>query len=137
MAGATQTIEIKAPVEAVWRVLQASIEDPGSLWPGATAEALERRAGSLLRQLSLGGVSVTERVTGFAARHEVDGVLEEDPAWAGQSKLSIEPPLRPGLACRLTVSLDWRSKTGAPAPDMSAVVQGAAERVKQAAETTA
>jgi hypothetical protein len=134
MAGSSTTVAIKAPVEAVWRVLQASIEDPGSLWPGATAEVLERRAGSLLRRLNLGGVSATERVTGFPARHEIDAVIEDDAALAGQSKLSIEPPLRPGLACRLTVSLDWRSKGGQASPDLAAMVQGAAARAKQAAE---
>lgn len=131
---ASETVEIKASVEAVWRVLQASIEDPGSLWPGATARPLERRAGSLLRQITLAGVTATERVTGFPARHEVDAVLEEDPEFAGQSRLAIEPPLRPGLACRLTVSLDWRRKDGGPAPDLGDAVRGAAQRARQAAE---
>lgn len=130
---ASHTVEIKAPVERVWTILQASIESPASVWPGASARVLERQAGSLRRELSLGGLTVTERVTGFPARHEVDAVLD-DEAFAGQSKLEIEPPLRPGLACRLTVSLDWRSKGGAPAPDLSGAVRQAAEAVKQAAE---
>lgn len=130
---ASHTVEIRAPVERVWALLQAAIEDPGRLWPGAAARVLERQAGSLLREISLGGVTVTERVTAFPARHEVDAVLD-DAAYAGQSRLVIEPPLRPGLACRLTVALDWRGKHGQPAPDLAAVVRAAAEGAKRTAE---
>lgn len=131
---ASHVVEIKAPVETVWRLLESSIETPAMLWPGATAEILERRPGSLLRQLSLAGVTVTERVTAFPARHAIDAVLAGEQPLAGQGKLRIEPPLRPGLACRLTVTLDWRATGAAPAPDLAAAVRGAAERAKALAE---
>mgnify|MGYP001170102212 CR=1 FL=1 len=134
MAGTSETVEIKAPVETVWRLLEASIERPGTLWPGASVEILERRPGSVQRQLTLAGVTVVERVTAFPARHAIDAVLDGDQPLAGQSKLRIEPPLRPGLACHLTVSLDWRSTGGGPAPDLGAAVRGAAARAKAQAE---
>ncbi len=137
MAATSETVEIKAPVERVWRLLEASIESPGRLWPGASAEILERRPGSVQRQLTLAGVTVVERVTAFPARHALDAVLEGDQPLAGQSKLRIEPPLRPGLACRLTVSLDWRSRGDQAVPDLTAAVQGAAAQVKAEAEAEA
>jgi hypothetical protein len=133
----SHSVEITAPVETVWRLLEASIENPGTLWPGAGAEVLERRPGSVQRRLTLAGVTVVERVTAFPARHAVDAVLDGDQPLAGQSKLRIEPPLRPGLACRLTISLDWRSTGGRPAPDLSAAVRGAALAARQAAESQA
>ncbi len=131
----SETVEIKAPVERVWTLLAQSVEDPAAVWPGARATALERRPGSLLRELTLGGETVSERVTAFPARHEISAVLEEDVNLAGQSRLIIEPPLRPGLACHLKISLDWRRKDGGAAPDLSAAVAAAAQRVKASAES--
>lgn len=137
MPQASHSVQVKAPVDIIWRLLLTAIEAPGRFLPGvAGLEVKERQPGFLVRRLTLGEVTVTERVTAFEKRHEVDYLLVEPSPYAGQCVHRIEPPLRPGLSAGLTLSLDWRRKDGGQdSLDLEAALAEAAARIKAAAET--
>ena len=139
MPKASHSVQVKAPVETVWRLLVDMIANPGATLPGVSGvRILDRQPGFVLRQMTLGGVAVVERITAFEKMHEVDAVLVDDPVYAGQVVLRIEPPLRPGLACTLSCALDWRRKDGQPdALDLQPAIEQAIEQVKAKAEQQA
>jgi len=136
MPKASHSVQVKAPVETVWRLLLDKIENPGASVPGVeNVKIVDREAGFVVRQMRVGGLDVTERVTAFADAHEVDYVLLDHPLYAGQVVNKIEPPLRPGLSCTLTFSLDWRRKDGQPDTlDMQPGIVRAVEAIKALAE---
>lgn len=136
MPQASHSEEVKAPVEAIWRLLLEAIENPGRFLPGVLeVEVEERQSGFLVRRLKTAAFEVTERVTAFEKRHEVDYLLVEPSPYAGQCVHRIEPPLRPGLSARLTLSLDWRRKDGAADTlEVAPALADALARIKAAAE---
>ena len=67
MPKASYSVQVKAPVEVVWRLLVDKIEHPGTYVPGVTAvKILDRQPGFVVRQMTAGGVNVVERITAFA-----------------------------------------------------------------------
>lgn len=136
MPKASHSVQVRAPVETVWRLLLDKIENPGASVPGVeSVTILDRQPGFVIRQMRANGLDVTERVTAFAQSHEVDYVLLEHPVYAGQVVNRIEPPLRPGLSCTLTYALDWRRKDGQPdSLDLQPAIVQAVEAIKAAAE---
>ena len=139
MPKASHSVQVKAPVDTVWRLLLDKIENPGAYVPGVTAvQILERQPGYVVRQMTAGGIEVTERITAFARSHEVDYVLLDHPVYAGQVVNRIEPPLQPGLSCTLTFTLDWRRKDGQPDRlDLQPNIVQAVEATKALAERQA
>jgi hypothetical protein len=136
MPKASHSVQVKAPVETVWRLLVDSIANPAAYLPGISGvRILDRQPGFLIRQMTLGELAVVERVTAFEKMHEVDFVLVDHPVYAGQVVLRIEPPLRPGLSCALSCSLDWRRKDGQPDTlDLQPSIVQAVEKTKALAE---
>jgi hypothetical protein len=139
MPKASHSVQVKAPVEVVWRLLVDKIEHPGTYVPGVTAvKILDRQPGFVIRKMTAGGVEVTERITAFEKMHEVDFVLLEHPVYAGQVINRIEPPLRPGLSCTLIFALDWRRRDGQPDTlDLQPDIVQAVEKTKALAESKA
>lgn len=139
MPKASHSVQVKAPVDTVWRILLDKIENPGATVPGVeSVKILDREPGFVVRQMRAGGVDVVERVTAFAQSHEVDYVLIDHPVYAGQVVNKIEPPLRPGLSCTLTFTLDWRRKDGQPDTlDLQPAIVQAVEKAKALAERQA
>ncbi len=139
MPKTSHSIEIRAPLERLWALLTDGIADPGRFLPGiAGAEILEREAGSLLRRIRTSDFEVTERVTPFKKRHEINFVLVDHPHYAGQSVQRIETLYEtdePGLTLTLHFSLDWRRKDrDADELDLSGWVSAALQRIKTLAE---
>jgi hypothetical protein len=139
MPKASHSVQVKAPVEIVWRLLVDSIANPGATLPGVGGvRILDRQPGFVVRQMTLGEISVVERITAFEKMHEVDAVLVDHPVYAGQVVWRIEPPLRPGLSCALSGSLDWRRKDGQPDTlDLQPDIAAAVEKTKALAERQA
>jgi len=136
MPKASHSVQVKAPVDVVWRILLDKIENPGATVPGVeSARIVDREAGFVVRQMRVNGMELTERVTAFAQSHEVDYVLLDHPLYAGQVVNRIEPPLRPGLACTLSFALDWRRKDGQPDTlDLQPAIVQSVEKIKALAE---
>jgi hypothetical protein len=138
MPKASYSVQVKAPVETVWRLLLEKIENPGAYVPGVeSVTILDRQPGFVIRRMKVDDVEVVERITAFEKTHEIDFVLVDHPVYAGQVVNRIEPPLRPGLSCTLTFTLDWRRKDGQPDTlDLQASIVQAVERTKALAEAT-
>ena len=139
MPKASHSVQVNAPVDTVWRLLVDKIENPGRYVPGVeNVKVLERQPGYVVRRMKVGDVEVVERITAFEQMHEVDFVLVDHPVYAGQVVNRIEPPLRPGLSCTLTFTLDWRRKDGRPDTlDLQPNVEQAIRKTKALAEQRA
>lgn len=135
----SHSIEIHAPLERLWSLLEAGVSAPGRYLAGIRhAEVLERQAGSVLRRIETADFAVVERVTLFEKRHEIDFVLEGEADYAGQSKQRIETLYetdKPGLPLVLHYTLDWRRKDREPdGLDLDGWIESALQRIKSEAE---
>jgi len=139
MPKASLSVEVRAPVETIWRLLLDKIENPGRYRQGVLeVEMLDRQPGFVVRRLKTTNFEVVERITAFPQSHEVDFVLLEHPFYAGQSKNRITPPFRPGLSATLTFELDWRRKDGRPdTADLTPQMRASLEQTKALAEAEA
>ena len=139
MPKASHSVQVKAPVDVVWRLLVEKITNPAASVPGVEGvKILDRQPGFVVRQMTVGGMQVVERITAFEQSHEVDYVLVDNPVYAGQVVNKIVPPLRPGLSCPLTYTMDWRRKDGQPdTMETQAAIAQAVESLKALAERQA
>ena len=113
MPKASHSVRVEAPLERLWGLLLAAIEEPQDVLPGVLeVEILERQAGFTLRRMKTAAFEVVERITVFETRHEIDLVLVDHPLYAGQAVNRIETLMetaQPGLPLTYTIAVDWRS----------------------------
>lgn len=133
------SVSVNAPVETVWNLLIDKIRHPERYVPGVTrVTILEASDAGVLREMTAGGLKVTERITQDAERREVVFTLVDHPVYMGQvvNRIAVGRDGRPVLE----YVMNWMPRACIEAPqgaDLAAAVRGTVLHLKELAERTA